>query len=128
MTFLSKLGGIIATVAGLFAGFGGVIQKQWPGSSGIIETVSKDIAEVGNIVAEVEAFGQLKGLSGADKAKMAGPLVAQVLLSGSLLSGKKIADPIAFQAACVTIAGGVADVLNSVHPDATKAVVQDHLT
>lgn len=128
MSFLKKLGGIIATVIGVFNGFAPVIQKQFPQTGGVLETVSKDMTEIANIVANVEAFGQLQNLSGPDKAKVAGPLVAQVLLNSALLANKKIANPAAFNAACVTIAGGVADLLNSLHEDSVQNVTQkiDH--
>lgn len=126
MTFLSKLGKIIATVTGLFLGFAPVIQKTYPGTGGVIDTVSKDLAEVGTVVANIEAIGQLKGLSGADKAKAAGPLVAQIVLNSSLVAGKKIANPDLFQQGCQNISGGVADVLNSLHEDSTSTVLQAH--
>lgn len=124
MTFLKKLGSILSTVTGLFLGFAPVVQKAFPQTGGVIDTVSKDLSEIGAVVVNIEAIGQLKGLSGPDKAAAAGPLVAQIILNSTLVAGKKIADPAKFQAACATIAGGVADVLNSLHEDAANQAVQ----
>lgn len=123
MTFLKKLGSIIAAVSGVFLGFAPAFTKAVPSAGGVIETISKDLSEVGNIVAQVEAIGQLKGLAGPDRAKLAGPLIAQIILSSSLVAGKKIEKPDLFNQGCVTISGGVADVLNSLHEDSVSAVV-----
>lgn len=123
MTFLKKLGSIIAAVSGVFLGFAPAFEQAVPKSSNVIDTVSKDLAQVGNVVAQIEAIGQLKGLAGPDKAKAAGPLVAQIILSSSLVAGKKIANQDLFNQACVEISGGVADVLNSLHDSSTDAVV-----
>lgn len=122
MTFLSKLGKIIATVSEIFLGFAPILSKAVPQVGGVVQTISKDFADVGNIVAQVEAIGQLKGLAGPDRAKLAGPLVAQIILSSTLVAGKKIANPDLFNQGCVNISGGVADVLNSLHEDAVSAV------
>lgn len=122
MNFLKKLGGIIAAVSGVFLGFAPAFEKAVPGSTGIINTVSQDLSQVGNVVVQIEAIGQLQSLSGPDKAKAAGPLVAQIIASSALVAGKKIADQTAFNAACVTIAGGVADLLNSLHADSANGV------
>lgn len=125
MTFLKKLGSILSTVTGLFLGFAPVIQKQYPQTGGVIDTVSKDLSEIGMVVVNIEAIGQLKGLTGPDKAKAAGPLVAQIILNSTLVAGKKIANPDLFNQACAEIAGGVADVLNSLHEDAAKDAVTE---
>lgn len=124
MTFLKKLGSIIQLVSGLFLGFAPTLTKALPGTTGEVTTISKDLTDIGNVVVEVEAFGQLQGLSGADKAKAAGPLVAQIILNSSLVAGKKIANPVLFQQANVEIAGGVADLLNSLHEDSVATVTQ----
>lgn len=122
MTFLSRLGKIIATVSEVFLGFAPFLTKAVPQSGGVVSTVSKDLADVGNIVAQVEAIGQLKGLAGPDRAKLAGPLVAQIIMSSTLLANKKIANPDLFNQGCVNISGGVADVLNSLHEDSVATV------
>jgi hypothetical protein len=121
MTFLSKLGGILLKGIAIATGFAGVVQQTVPGSSGVIQKVSQDLAQIAQLVVTAEALGQLKGLSGPDKAKAAGPLIAQVILQSTIMTGQKIATPELFNQGCVEIAGGVADVLNSLHPDGAKA-------
>lgn len=120
MTFLSKLGAVLLKGIGVATGFLPLISQAFPSTTGSIATISKDIAEISVVVAQIEAIGQLRGLPGPEKAKAAGPLVAQILLRSSILSGQKVAQPELFNQGCVTIAGGVADVLNSLHPDGVK--------
>jgi hypothetical protein len=120
MTFLSKIGAVLLKGIGLATGFLPLISSQIPQASGAVQVISKDLAELSQVVISVEAIGQLKGLPGADKAKAAGPLVAQVILRSTLLTGQKIQNPDLFNQGCVNIAGGLADVLNSLHPDGVQ--------
>lgn len=122
MSFLSVLGTIITTGERLFLGFAPTITQNIPGTANTVQVISKDFAAVGDAVTSIEAIGQLQGLSGPDKAKAVGPLVAQIILNGSLVAGRPIQDQAKFQAACVTIGGAVADVLDSLHPDSTSSV------
>lgn len=115
LTFLKKLGQIIVAGANVFGVFSPMIQQVVPGS-GVVNTVSKDIAEIGNVVVSVEAFGQMAGLPGAQKAKLAGPQIAQILMNSTLLVGKKIHDPVLFAKACASMGGDMADILNSLDP------------
>lgn len=123
MTFLKKLGSVLATVTGLFMGFAPLLTKQYPQTGEVVTTVSKDLAAIGDGVAQIEAIGQLQGLSGEQKAKALGPIVAQIVLSSSLVAGKKIADPALFQQACTNLGGDVADILNSLHEDGVEVVI-----
>lgn len=67
----------------------------------------------------------MQGMSGADKAKYLAPLVAQIVLSGSIVSGKKIANQPLFLQGCGNLGGAMADILNSLHEDAAKDMVQE---
>lgn len=122
MTFLKKLGGIIAQVSGIFLGFAPFLTKEVPGTGNVVQIVSKDLAAIADAVTNAEAIGQLQGLSGADKAKALGPIVAQIIMSGTLVANKKIGDQAGFLAACTTIGGGVADLLNAIHQDSVQTV------
>jgi len=122
MTFLAKLGGIIAKVVGIFTGFAPLIESALPKSAGVIQTVSQDLTQIANLVVNIEAIGQLQGLSGPDKAKAIAPLVAQIITSSTIVAGHKIANPALFLQGCTNIGGGMADVLNSLHEDTTNAV------
>src|SRR5262249_36219406 len=123
MTFLKKLGQIISTITGIFTGFAPFLEKTVPQTGQTVQIVSKDLSAIMDEVANIEAIGNLQGLSGADKAKALGPIVANILLSSSALTGKKIANPTLFAQAAQEIGGGVADLLNSLHEDSVSQVV-----
>lgn len=122
MNFLKKLGGIIAAVSGVWLGFSPSLSKQFPQTGGVIQTISSDLAEVGNAVVAIEAIGQLQGLTGPDKAKAVAPQIAQIILNSTLVAGKQIQDQAMFMSGCQEVGQGIADILNSIHHDATATV------
>lgn len=124
MTFLKKLGNIISTIAGIFTGFAPILTKEIPQTGQVVQIVSKDLAAILDEVANVEAIGQLQGMDGTQKARALGPIVANIILGSSPLSGKKIANPALFAQACQEIGAGAADLLNSLHEDSVSSVVQ----
>jgi hypothetical protein len=69
------------------------------------------------VITMVEAIGQAASvpMPGAEKLKVATPLVAQIILSSSMLAQHKIGDEVLFRQGCTSIASGMADVLNSLH-------------
>lgn len=123
MTFLKLVASLIIKGLAIIEQFQPAVQAMIPGSTGVVQTVSKDLSELFQVIVSVEAMGQLSGLSGADKAKAAGPLFAQIFLGSSALAGKTIANPTAFQAAAVAAAGNFADMLNAVHPQVASTPV-----
>lgn len=124
MTFLKKLGQIISTVAGVFTGFSPFLQKEVPQTGQVIQIISKDLSAVMDQVAYIESIGQLKGLAGPEKAKLLGPIVANILLGSATLAGKKVANQPLFLQGCQEIGAGVADILNSLHEDSVQTVTQ----
>ena len=121
MNFLKKFGSIVLKLTEIVAGVAPTVVKDFPGASGVVQIISKDLAEIGNVIGQVEVIGQVLGTVGADKLKAAVPLVTQVILSSSLMAGKKIADPAKFQAAVSEITSAVADLLNSLEGSITSA-------
>lgn len=115
MKFLTILGQVLLKGTAIFTGFAPLIQATVPGSSNVIQTISKDLTEIANIIAQVEAAGQALKLPGEQKLEMATPLIAQIIISSSIMANHKIANPDLFKAGCGKIAGGFADVLNSIH-------------
>lgn len=115
MSFLKKLGQVVANVAGIVSGIGPFFGAAIPGASGTITKITSEIQQLAGVIATVEAIGQAVStpLPGTEKLKAATPLVAQVILSSSVMVGKKIADPAKFQAGCAQLASGMADILNS---------------
>lgn len=123
MTFLKKLGNIIATVVGIFNGFAPFLTKALPQTGQEVQIVSKDLAAILDEVTNIEAIGQLQGMTGAQKAAALGPIVANIILGSAPLSGKKIAIPALFTQACGEIGAGFADILNSLHEDSVTQMV-----
>lgn len=121
MNFLKKFGQVVANIAGIVAGIGPIFQKALPSESGVIGTVTSDFEQVAGIVGMIEAaFTAVGNAKGTDKLKAATPLVVQAILASTLMVGKKIADPVAFNTACTEITSGFADLLNSLHGDSVK--------
>jgi hypothetical protein len=113
MTFLAKLGAAILKFTEIVAGISPVLATALPGQSGTITTVSNDLAQIANIIGIAESMGQAISAPGAQKLTMAAPQVAQIILQSSILVNHSIEDPALFQKAVTEIAGGVADLLNS---------------
>lgn len=112
--FLSVLGRVMLQATGIVQAFAPIAQAIYPNASGTIQTISRDSAEIANIIAQVEAIGQMSQLSGDQKLAAATPLVAQIVLSSSVLANHKIAHPDLLQQGIAKITGGWADVLNSI--------------
>lgn len=82
----------------------------------VTSTVSTDANFLLQATMSAEATGAAlgtPGLSGAQKAAVAAVDIGQVFLNSSLLAGKKVTNPAAFNAAMVAIAGDVADAWNA---------------
>ena len=121
MTFLKKVGQIIVRGAAFVSGFVPLIQAVKPDASGVIQTVSADLAQLAQIIVQVEAMGASLGLPGQDKLRAAAPQIAQILLQSSVLAGKPISNGPLFTQGATKIADGLADVLNSVHASAVES-------
>lgn len=120
MTFLSKLGKVLATVvniAGMAAGVGPIL-APFLGSkvSAVFGKVTNDLTSIGQVVVQVEAILQGGG-NGAQKLAAATPLTAQIVQTSELVAGHKIANEALFIQGCQKITSGTADVMNSLHPD-----------
>lgn len=115
MTFLKKLGSILLQASAIVTGFAPMFQQS--SQAGAIQVVSKDLAELAQIVVQVETVGQALNQAGPAKFAAAAPLVAQVILSSSVLAGRKIHDQALFLRGCGAVGGGMADILNSLHDD-----------
>ncbi len=113
MSWLKKIGQIIVAGFKLELGLAPVIQAQYPQTANILQNVNDVWSQFVGIITTVEAVGSSLGLPGADKVRAAGPLVGQLIQQSAFMANKTIADTAKFSAACQTIAGGIADLLNS---------------
>lgn len=121
MTFLKKAGQIIAEGIAILGGIAPILQATNSKQAAIVETVSKDLTEIGQVVISMEGVGAALGLSGADKLRAATGPVIQILMQSELLAGKPITDAAALNTAAQSIINGVVAALNAVHANAATA-------
>ncbi len=120
MPFLKKLGTVLVKATEIWFGFSGIAGALNPGAAGVIQKVDASLTQIAQIIIEVETIGQKLAIAGPQKLTAAAPLVAQVILQSSLLVGHKIHDEALFNKACGEIAGGFADLLNSLDENGVK--------
>lgn len=89
-----------------------LVEAVAPQTAPALDTFNAILGTVVSVEGTVASIAN-SNISGSDKAKAAGSLVAQVIMAAPFMQGKKINDQVKFQNACGTIAGGVADLLNS---------------
>lgn len=122
MTWLKRIGQILATGLQLITGFGPLFAKTYPSTSNTIAAVTDDLTKVSNVIQSVEAMAASLGdgsLSGVQKLQAAAPQVAQIVLQSELMfdsiTGKEseIANPELFKKGCADLATAVVEILNS---------------
>ena len=119
LTFLKKLGTILVQVAGAASGIGPILGPFFGSKGGAVETGVNDLTKVASVIVSVETiFGTLPpGTTGAQKLAAALPLVAQIIKTSELVSGKKIANDELFTKAIQEYTQATVDLLNAIHPD-----------
>lgn len=113
MSFLKKLGTILANAAGIAAGIGPIIKPFLGDKSGVLESGINDLTQVAQIVTMVEAVVQTPG-SGAAKLAAATPLVLQVLRTSEAFSGKKISNQALAEKGAADIVTGIVEFMNAI--------------
>lgn len=120
MSFLKKLGQIVATGLQIVTGFGPLVKQTIPGTKDdqIIDRVTDTITDIAGITQSVEVISATLAspLSGPEKLKAAMALAEQVVLSKIVL-GKKIENPALFREGVAYITNGVVKIQNSLHQD-----------
>jgi hypothetical protein len=93
-------------------------------AAGVAQTVSADLAQIGNIIVSVEgaaasvaAAAPAAGaaLTAAQKLAAAVPGVTQVILQSTLLAGRTIENQSLFTASVAQVINGIVGILNSLH-------------
>lgn len=120
MSWLKKIGTILLKAIGVATGLEPLLVPYLGSAAGKVSTVINDLTQIGQVVVQAEVLIQGTG-TGATKLAAATPLIANIIKTSELLSGKKIANEEAFIAACGKIASGVADVLNSLDSSTIKS-------
>ena len=115
-TWLKSIGQKIASGTQAFGALvpiiGGIITTADPDATSGVNTFENI---VGTVISVEGAVAGIAGsnITGAQKAQAAAGLVAQFVLAAPFMKGKTVDNQANFTKACQTIAGGVADLLNS---------------
>jgi hypothetical protein len=129
MSFLKKLGMVLAGVASTALGIGPIVQPLLGGGSGkaanVIATVTNDLTAIGSVIAQVETIFAGQDGTGPQKFKAAIALVGPIIMTSQLVSGKKILDPQKLKDGIAGVTQGMVDVLNSLHPDSVSTEVKN---
>lgn len=119
MSFLTKLGLILAKVGSVAAELAGLPSLQALLSPRVAAVEGKVVSELGSIGALVSvvegvftAMGNQTG-SGAQKLAAIVPQVAKVIQASELVASRKLKDETLFTKGVTDITSGVAEVLNS---------------
>jgi len=125
MSFLKKLGQVLATVGATALGVGPLVAPLFGSKgnqvSGGIPTAINDLTAISSVVIQIETA--LQGQAGADKFKAAVALVGPIIKTSQMVSGKKIADPDLLDKGIQEVTQGVVDVLNSLNADSISTEV-----
>lgn len=123
VSFLKRAGQILANVASVEAGLEPIFKGALPASAG--PTIDKADLLFKQVVAIEGAFAAAfpTGQTGAQKLIASASLIGPVLQSVDTIRGKSIANEAAYQKAVQTIAGGIADLMNSLNAQPSGSVV-----
>src|SRR5688572_18451498 len=126
MSFLKKLGLVLAQVGATAVGLGPIVAPLFGSGAGkviqVAATVANDLTAIGSVIAQIETA--LQGKEGVEKFRAAVALVGPIVRTSQLVSGKKIADEALLQKGIEGITQGVVDVLNSISADSVKLEVK----
>ena len=126
MSFLKKLGLVLAQVGATAVGLGPIVAPLFGSGAGkviqVAATVANDLTAIGSVIAQIETA--LQGKEGVEKFRAAVALVGPIVRTSQLVSGKKIADEALLQKGIEGITQGVVDVLNAIHQDSVKLEVK----
>jgi hypothetical protein len=128
MSFLKKLGMVLAGVASTALGIGPIVTPLLGGgnkASGVVSTITNDLTLVGSVITQVETIFAGQDGTGPQKFKAAVALVGPIIRTSQLVAGKKIADEAKFRDGITGVTQGIVDVLNSLHPDSVSQEVKN---
>lgn len=126
MSFLKKLGQVVAQVGALALGIGPLVSPMFGSKGdqvgGQIQTISNDLTLIAQVVVQIETA--LQGQAGADKRRAAIALIGPIIRTSQIVSGKKIANAALLETGIGQITDGVVAVLNSIHEESVKTEIK----
>lgn len=123
MTFLKKLGTILANIAGVAVGIGPIIMPFLGSgkSAQVTGTAVNDLTSIGSTIVQIEtAFAAVPGSTGAQKLAASIPLIGNIIKTSEMVVGKKIANEAMFTQAVKEYAQATVDLLNSLDQESAK--------
>jgi len=128
MSFLKKLGIVLAGVASTALGIGPIVAPLLGGgnkAAGVVGAVTNDLTSIGSVIAQVETIFAGQDNMGPQKLSAAVALVGPIIRTSQLVSGKKIADEAKLKSGIAGVTQGIVDVLNSLHPDSVSTELKN---
>jgi hypothetical protein len=128
MSFLKKLGLVLASVASTALGIGPIVAPLLGGgnkAAGVVGAVTNDLTSIGSVIAQVETIFAGQDNVGPQKLSAAVALVGPIIRTSQLVSGKKIADEAKLNSGIAGVTQGIVDVLNSLHADSVSMEVKN---
>jgi len=128
MSFLKKLGIVLAGVASTALGIGPIVAPLLGGgnkAAGVVGAVTNDLTSIGSVIAQVETIFAGQDNVGPQKLSAAVALVGPIIRTSQLVSGKKIADEAKLKSGIAGVTQGIVDVLNSLHEDSVSLEVKN---
>ena len=128
MSFLKKLGMVLAGVASTALGIGPLVTPLLGSGSkatGVVSAITNDLTSIGSVIAQVETIFAGQDGTGPQKFKAAVALVSPIIMTSQLVSGKKIADAQKLKDGIAGVTQGMVDILNSLHPDSVSTEVKN---
>jgi hypothetical protein len=117
MKFLSKVAEYLQQGLRVLGIFAPTVEELAPQTTGTIQTISKDLTEIFDAIVDAERIGVALSLKGPDKLKAAIPAVSDIILQSAALSNHKIQNIDLYNQGVAKVAGGAADIVNSLHTD-----------
>jgi len=123
MTFLKKLGMIIAKIGMIAAGIGPIAAQAFPEEASQIGKVTDTLTLATQVVVNIEGISAAleSPMSGEDKLRAASALVSNIVLQSDLMTGGKIHDTALFTKGTTELTQGIVDILNSRNADIPTA-------
>jgi hypothetical protein len=120
MTFLKKLGSVLANIGSIALGIGPIVLPFLGSGKApqVVASAVNDLTAIGSVVVQIETA--LQGKPGIEKLSAAIPLVGNIIKTSELVVGKKIQNEALFTQAVQEFAQATVDLLNSIHADEVK--------
>ena len=120
MTWLAKIGSFLAKGIAILTGLEPLI-APYIGAKGssVATNVINDLTQIGSVVVQAEAI--LGSGTGPQKLANAAPLVANIVKTSEMLSGKHIKNETLFIQGCTDLTSAVAEILNSLDPNSVNS-------